>query len=79
MLKHDGAGWGHISIGDWSDRCSYLDDVPYALLDAVDELQIMQLLGRALSEYEIAAVPCRKAGRQTNTNRKGTSLIHKRL
>lgn len=37
MLKHDGVGWGHISIGDWSDRCSYLDDVPYALLDAVEE------------------------------------------
>lgn len=37
MLKYDGAGWGHISIGDWSERCSYLDDVPYALLDAIEE------------------------------------------
>ncbi len=37
MLKFDGAGWGTISIGDWSDRCSYMDDVPYALLEAVEE------------------------------------------
>lgn len=37
MLKFDGAGWGTISISDWSDRCSYMDDVPYALLEAAEE------------------------------------------
>lgn len=37
MLRDDGAGWGHISIGDWSDKCCCLDDVPYDLLKAVEE------------------------------------------
>ena len=36
MLKTPKYGWSEITIGDWHDRCSYLDDVPYRLLEAVD-------------------------------------------
>lgn len=36
MLKTPQYGWSEITIGDWYDRCSYLDDVPYRLLEAVD-------------------------------------------
>lgn len=36
MLKTPWCGWSEIQIGDWHDRCSYLDDVPYRLLEAVD-------------------------------------------
>lgn len=36
MLKTPSCGWSEITIGDWHDRCSYLDDVPYILLEAVD-------------------------------------------
>ena len=36
MLKTPKYGWSRISIDDWNDRCSYLDDVPYKLLEAVD-------------------------------------------
>ena len=36
MLKTPWCGWSEIKIGDWHDRCSYLDDVPYRLLEAVD-------------------------------------------
>lgn len=35
MLKKPDAGWSEITIGDWTDRCSYLDDVPIMLLGAV--------------------------------------------
>lgn len=38
MLKYTGYGWGEISIGNWKDRCSYLDDVPNELLGAVEEV-----------------------------------------
>lgn len=37
MLDKPEYGWSHISIGEWSDRCSYLDDVPYMLLEALEE------------------------------------------
>lgn len=37
MLKTPKNGWSQITIGDWTDRCSYLDDVPYRLLEAVDD------------------------------------------
>ena len=36
MLKTPWCGWSEITIGNWHDRCSYLDDVPYMLLEAVD-------------------------------------------
>ena len=36
MLKTPWCGWSEITIGYWHDRCSYLDDVPYRLLEAVD-------------------------------------------
>ena len=36
MLSKPEYGWSEITIGHWHDRCSYLDDVPYMLLDAVD-------------------------------------------
>ena len=75
-MKH---GYGVENILRMLSNNSRYKETHNAVFDAEDELQIMQLLGRALSEYEIAAVPCRKTGRQTNTNRKGTSLIHKRL
>lgn len=32
MLKTPKYGWSEITIGNWKDRCSYLDDVPYDLL-----------------------------------------------
>lgn len=35
MLSKPFAGWSHITIGNWSDKCSYIDDVPVMLLDAV--------------------------------------------
>lgn len=37
MLDKPEYGWSHITIGEWSDRCSYLDDVPYMLLEALEE------------------------------------------
>jgi hypothetical protein len=36
MLETPWCGWSEIKIGDWHDRCSYIDDVPYRLLEAVD-------------------------------------------
>lgn len=36
MLATPEFGWSEITIGDWHDRCSYVDDVPYMLLEAVD-------------------------------------------
>lgn len=36
MLATPQYGWSEITIGDWHDRCSYLDDVSYELLEAVD-------------------------------------------
>jgi hypothetical protein len=38
MLKTPWCGWSEITIGNWHDRCSYLDDVPYRLLEAVDHV-----------------------------------------
>lgn len=35
MLSKPEHGWADITIGDWSDRCSYLDDVPIALLSEI--------------------------------------------
>lgn len=36
MLKEPKHGWSQITIGNWSDRCSYLDDVPFLLLEGVE-------------------------------------------
>lgn len=36
MLETPWCGWSKITIGNWHDQCSYLDDVPYRLLEAVD-------------------------------------------
>lgn len=38
MLDTPCAGWSRITIREWSDRCSYIDDVPFMLLSAVDEV-----------------------------------------
>ena len=37
MLDNPKHGWSRITIGDWSDRCSYLNDVPEELCTAVKE------------------------------------------
>lgn len=37
MLAFPKYGWSEITIGDWSDRCSYLDDVPFLLLEGMEE------------------------------------------
>ena len=34
MLDTPKLGWSKIHIWTWSDRCSYLDDVPMKLLEA---------------------------------------------
>ena len=36
MLTKPEHGWSCIKIGNWNERCSYLDDVPYLLLDAME-------------------------------------------
>lgn len=36
MLATPKHGWSQITIGDWSERCSYLDDVPYMLFEAIE-------------------------------------------
>ena len=36
MLSKPEYGWSRITIGDWSDRCSYIDDVPFELLEALE-------------------------------------------
>ena len=35
MLKKPKYGWSRITIGDWSDSVSYIDDVPGMLLNAL--------------------------------------------
>ena len=35
MLSKPKYGWSTITIGDWNDRCSYLTDVPFQLLEAM--------------------------------------------
>ena len=37
MLSTPNHGWSNITIGNWSDRCSYLDDVPFLLLEALEQ------------------------------------------
>ena len=37
MLSRPIIGWSKITIGNWSDRCSYIDDVPFMLLEAMEE------------------------------------------
>ncbi len=37
MLSNPGCGWSDITIGEWSDRCSYLDDVPFGILKGLEE------------------------------------------
>ena len=34
MLSTPSAGWADITIGSFSDRCSYIEDIPNLLLDA---------------------------------------------
>lgn len=36
MLATPKHGWSNITIGNWSDRCSYLTDVPFQLLEAME-------------------------------------------
>ena len=38
MLSTPKHGWGDITIGNWSDRCSYIDDVPFELLTSIRRL-----------------------------------------
>ncbi len=38
MLGKPKYGWTTISIGDWSDRCSYLTDVPYCIFNAIEKV-----------------------------------------
>lgn len=37
MLDCPRHGWSRITIDSWSDRCNYLDDVPFMLLHAISE------------------------------------------
>ena len=37
MLSKPKHGWSKITIGNWSDRCSYLDDVPFMLLNSLEQ------------------------------------------
>lgn len=37
MLEKPVHGWSSISIASWSDRCSYLDDVPVILFEALEQ------------------------------------------
>jgi hypothetical protein len=37
MLEKPIHGWSHISIASWNDRCSYLDDVPVMLFEALEQ------------------------------------------
>lgn len=39
MLDRPHHGWSNITIGAWTDRCSYLDDVPFMLLRTISEFQ----------------------------------------
>ena len=43
MLDTPKYGWSHVSIGSWSDRCSYLDDVPMELLKAMKQFRTTHL------------------------------------
>ena len=36
MLSTPQYGWSEITIGNWHDRCSYLDDVPFMLIETLD-------------------------------------------
>lgn len=36
MLDKPKYGWSRISIGEWSDRCSYLDDIAIDLLEGME-------------------------------------------
>jgi len=38
MLERPEYGWSRVTIGDWSDRCGYLDDVPFLLLEALEQI-----------------------------------------
>lgn len=37
MFSKPKNGWCTITIGEWSDRCSYLDDVPFMVLEGLEE------------------------------------------
>lgn len=43
MLSSPQHGWSNITIGNWSDRCSYLDDVPFDLLRSIWNVQATSL------------------------------------
>ena len=38
MLDRPFCGWSKITIGSWSNRRSYLDDVPFILLQVISGL-----------------------------------------
>lgn len=50
MLEKPEHGWSTITLGEWSDRCSYVDDVPYMLLDAV--LSVLRTWRPAVVEFD---------------------------
>lgn len=37
VLSKPFAGWTYLTIGNWTDRCSYIDDVPFLLLEAIEQ------------------------------------------
>ncbi len=37
MLSKPECGWSYITIGKWSDRCSYIDDVPFVILKGLEQ------------------------------------------
>ena len=37
MLDKPNGCWSRITIGEWSERCSDADDVPFMLLEALEE------------------------------------------
>lgn len=43
MLDAPKYGWNRITIGPWSDRCSYLNDVPLELLEAMKQFRTTHL------------------------------------
>ncbi len=43
MLSTPKYGWSEVTIGRWSDRCSYLSDVPFSLLEAVEYVYVTRL------------------------------------
>lgn len=38
MLSYPESGWSKITIGSWSERCSYLNDIPVKLLYSTESV-----------------------------------------